>query len=134
MSPLRSIIAFLLAGVSRIPEETRIEALLAMFAGVLPDMSLEDIALAREQVITRFWTAPDIADPILDLIDGHIALRSLIGRWTLAAVPQPRPTVQLARASSSTHAMYAVTARGRGCDAPWRHESIVRLEPRRLSP
>lgn len=58
MSPLKSIIVFLLAGVSRMPGESRTETLLTIFAGVLPDMTLEEVAAAREQVIAQFWTTP----------------------------------------------------------------------------
>jgi hypothetical protein len=78
MPPLQSILEFLLSGVSRIPDAERTDALCSIFAGLLPEMSEADIAAAREQVIARFLGAPDIADPVLDLIDGHVALRTIM--------------------------------------------------------
>ncbi len=78
MYPLNSIIEFLLSGVSRIPTDERGDALCSMFAGLLPEMSESDIAAARVQVVARFWNAPEIVDPVVDLIDGHIALRSIL--------------------------------------------------------
>ncbi len=78
MYPLKSIIDFLLAGVGRIPDDERVDALLAMFAGLLPGMSPAEIIIAREQVIVRFWTEPGTAESVVDLMDGHLALRSLL--------------------------------------------------------
>lgn len=77
MYPLKSIVEFLLMGVSRIPGDEQSDALCAMFAGLLPDMSEEEIEAARQQVIVRFWASPETADPVIDLIDGHLALRGL---------------------------------------------------------
>lgn len=77
MYPLKSIIEFLLTGVSRIPIDEQPDALCSMFAGLLPDMSEDDINTARHHVVTRFWSYPDTADQVVDLIDGHLALRSL---------------------------------------------------------
>lgn len=78
MYPMKSIIEFLLSGVSRIAADEQAGALCTMFAGLLPDMKEAEIAAAREQVITRFWSQPGIADDVLNLIDGHLALRLLL--------------------------------------------------------
>ena len=83
MYPLKSIVDFMLTGVSRIPAEERIDALCSMFAGLLPDMTAADIAAARQQVVVRFWNTPEVASPVLDLIDGHVALRGLLQGITL---------------------------------------------------
>jgi hypothetical protein len=80
MYPLKSIVDFLLAGVSRIAADERPDAVCSMFAGLLPGMSEEEIAVARAQVITRFWTTPEVAEPVVDLIDGHLALRTIFAR------------------------------------------------------
>jgi hypothetical protein len=77
MYPLKSIVDFLLSGISRIPAEGRADALCSMFAGLLPDMCESDIAMAREQVIARFWDSPETADAVVNLIDGHMVLRML---------------------------------------------------------
>lgn len=66
-----------MSGVTRIPPPERVEALCSIFAGLLPEMSENEAMTAREQVIARFWAAPEVADPVVDLIDGHLALRSL---------------------------------------------------------
>jgi hypothetical protein len=78
MHPINTVIDFLLSGVCRIPSSERADALCSMFTGLLPEMSETDIVVAREQVIARFWSDPQIADPVVDLIDGHVALRGLL--------------------------------------------------------
>jgi len=85
MYPVKTIVDFLLSGVSRIPRAERIDALCSMFAGLLPEMSEADIAIAREQVIARFWGDPDISDPVVDLIDGHVALRAIVNGSSVSA-------------------------------------------------
>lgn len=77
MYPLKSIVDFLLSGISRVPTDERADALCSMFAGLLPGMSEQEIAIAREQVVTRLWASPETSDPVVDLIDGHLALRTL---------------------------------------------------------
>lgn len=77
MYPLKTIIDFLLAGVNRIPSDERTDALLTMFTGMLPNMTEEEVVAAREQVIARFWSNPDIADEVTDLLDGHLTLRHI---------------------------------------------------------
>ena len=78
MEPLRSALEFLLSGVCRFPPEQRTEALCSIFAGLLPEMNETQAMAAREQVIARFWGTPEIADSVVDLIDGHLALRVLM--------------------------------------------------------
>lgn len=77
MKPLRTVIALLLSGVSRLQAEDQGDALCSMFAGLLPEMSESDIAEARTQVVSHFWTEPEVRGPVLDLIEGHLALRAL---------------------------------------------------------
>lgn len=78
MYPLKTVIEFLLTGVTRIPAPERLEALLSLFGGLLPNMSPEEIDGARQQVIARFWTTPEVADALVDLMEGHLALRALL--------------------------------------------------------
>jgi len=77
MDPLISALEFLLSGVCRIPPEQRAQAACSILAGLLPEMTEAEAIAAREQVIARFWGSPEIADPVVDLIDGHLALRTL---------------------------------------------------------
>jgi hypothetical protein len=79
MYPLKSILEFLLSGVSRIPTDEQADALCSMLAGLLPEMSEADIIAARQQVIVRLWGSPEVIDTVIDLIDGHLALRGLFG-------------------------------------------------------
>jgi len=83
MYPLQSIIEFMLTGVGRIPPAEQPDALCNIFAGLLPEMSEDDIATARLQVAARFWNAPEVCDSVLNLIDGHLAWRALAdaGGW-----------------------------------------------------
>lgn len=78
MYPLKSILEFLLSGVSRIPTDEQADALCSMLAGLLPEMSEADIVSARQQVIVRLWGSPDVIETVVDLIDGHLALRGLM--------------------------------------------------------
>jgi hypothetical protein len=78
MYPLKTILSFLMSGVTRIAPEDRAAALCSMLAGLLPQMSEEDIAAARTQVIAQFWSCPEVADEAADLIDGHLALRAIL--------------------------------------------------------
>ena len=78
MYPLKTIIDFLLSGVGRIAANERADALCTLFAGLLPEMSEPEIATAREQVICRFWASPEVSDGVVDLIDGHVALRKIL--------------------------------------------------------
>jgi hypothetical protein len=78
MFALQTIIDCLLTGASRIPSEQRVDVLCAMFAALLPQMTDADVAIAREQVISRLWPTVDLADPLLHLIDGHLELRTLL--------------------------------------------------------
>ncbi len=77
MYPFKQIVQFLLSGVTRLPASERIETLCAIFAGMLPKMSEDDIAEVRSEVISRLWPLGDAVEPVLDLIDGHLALREL---------------------------------------------------------
>lgn len=79
MYPLKSILEFLLSGVSRIPADEQSDALCSMLAGLLPEMSEADVLAARQQVIVRLWGSPEVVETVVDLIDGHLALRGLIG-------------------------------------------------------
>jgi hypothetical protein len=78
MYPLKTILSFLISGVTRIAPDERADALCSMLAGLLPQMNEEDIVAARTQVIAQFWAAPEIADEVANLIDGHLALRAIL--------------------------------------------------------
>lgn len=78
MYPLKSILEFLLSGVSRVHVDEQADALCSMLAGLLPEMTPEDIESARHQIASRFWATPTICDQALALIDGHLILRSLL--------------------------------------------------------
>jgi hypothetical protein len=77
MYPLPTILSFLLSGVNRIAPADRKDALCSMLGGLLPQMSEAEIATARAQVIHQFWTTPQFAEEIVDVIDGHLALRAI---------------------------------------------------------
>ena len=78
MFPLQTIIDCLLAGASRLAQEHRADVLCTMLAPLLPQMTDADVAAAREQVISRLWPSVELADPVLNLIDGHLELRVLL--------------------------------------------------------
>jgi len=78
MYPLPTILSFLLSGVNRIAPADRMEALCSMLGGLLPQMSEPEIAAARAQIIHQFWTTPQFAEEIVDVIDGHLALRAIL--------------------------------------------------------
>lgn len=78
MFPLPTIIDCLLTGASRIATEQRAEVLCAMLAALLPQMTDIDVAIAREHVISRLWPTVELAEPLLNLIDGHLELRTLL--------------------------------------------------------
>jgi hypothetical protein len=82
MYPLQSIVDFLMNRVTRLPAPERTNALCGLLAGMLPQMDIPDVNLVREQVVVRFWTMPEIANPALDMIDGHLALRALLPELT----------------------------------------------------
>lgn len=84
MYPVKYILQLLLGGVERIPPGDRPDALCAMFAGLLPEMAEPDILEVRDEVIRRFWHLNPTVDPVINLIDGHLMLRSL-----LPSLPQP---------------------------------------------
>jgi len=88
MFPLQAIIDCLLAGVTRLAADQRAEVLCEMFASLLPQMTDEDVALAREQVINRLWPSIELADPLLNLIDGHLELRLLLHTLTNEDLPE----------------------------------------------
>jgi hypothetical protein len=78
MFPLHTIIDCLLTGAMHLSPDRRCDALCAMFAALLPQMTDGDVAAAREQVISRLWPSLELADPLLHLIDGHVELRLLL--------------------------------------------------------
>jgi hypothetical protein len=78
MFPLQTIIDCLLVGASRISSDQRADVLCTMLAPLLPQMTDGDVAAAREQVINRLWPSIELADPVLNLIDGHVELRALL--------------------------------------------------------
>jgi hypothetical protein len=78
MYPLPTILSFLLSGVNRIAPDERADALCSMLGGLLPQMSEADIVAARSQVVTQFWASPEFVEEIVDVIDGHLALRAIL--------------------------------------------------------
>ena len=82
MFPLQTIIDCLLVGATRISAEQRAEVLCTMLAPLLPQMTDADVAAAREQVISRLWPSVELAEPVLNLIDGHVELRTLLHTLT----------------------------------------------------
>jgi hypothetical protein len=77
MYPLETILSFLLSGVTRIAPDERLDAICSMLGGLLPQMTAGDIAAARAQVLTQFGADRDLTEEILNLIDGHLALRAI---------------------------------------------------------
>lgn len=78
MFPLQAIIDCLLTGVTRIATDQRATVLCEMFATLLPQMTDADVVAAREQVVNRLWPSIELAEPVLNLIDGHLELRLLL--------------------------------------------------------
>jgi hypothetical protein len=76
--PHKTIVEFLLSGVTRMHPRERTEAFSAMLAGLLPEMSRDDIAEVRQQVEARCWITPGMTETMLELIDGHLALREIM--------------------------------------------------------
>jgi hypothetical protein len=82
MFALQTIIDCLLAGASRISADQRADVLCTMFAALLPQMTDTDVVMAREQVVSRLWPSVELAEPLLNLIDGHVELRMLLHTLT----------------------------------------------------
>jgi hypothetical protein len=78
MYPLETILSFLLSGVTRIAPDERSDAVCSMLGGLLPEMTAGDIAAARAQVLAQFAMNRELAEEITDMIDGHLALRSIL--------------------------------------------------------
>lgn len=78
MFTLQTVIDCLLMGAMRISVEQRADVLCAMLAALLPQMTDGDVAAVREQLISRLWPSIELADPLLNLIDGHLELRVLL--------------------------------------------------------
>lgn len=78
MYPLETILSFLLSGVTRIAPDERLDAICAMLGGLLPQMTAGDIAAARAHVMAQFGADRALTEEIIDVIDGHLALRTIL--------------------------------------------------------
>jgi hypothetical protein len=78
MYPLDTILALLFSGTNRLPVAHRLDALCAMLGALLPQMNPGEIAATRARVISCFGSGTDLRDQLMDLIDGHLALRSIL--------------------------------------------------------
>jgi hypothetical protein len=76
MYPLKSILEVLLADIAQLPPGDRGESLCAMFARFLPQLSEPELRCVRGEV-SRYWHLGAAVEALVDLIDGHLALRHL---------------------------------------------------------
>ena len=68
--------------ISLLPANTRIDALLEIFVGILDAMDSSTIRSLRDQVMERFSTCGcsfDTCRLMIEFINGHLALRELAG-------------------------------------------------------
>jgi hypothetical protein len=86
MNALNSMIDALIGGVGRLPEEQRADAFCAILSEMTAAMTDYDVASVRALLLARHGQAPDMIEPALDLLDGHLALRALERR---AVAPEP---------------------------------------------
>ena len=76
MYPLKSILELLLADIAQLPPGDRGEALCATFARFLPQLSEPELKSVRAEV-SRYWHLGAAVEALVDLLDGHMALRHL---------------------------------------------------------
>jgi hypothetical protein len=77
MYPLKSILELLLADISQLPPDDRGESLCETFARFLPQLSETDLRSVRNEV-ARYWHLGAAVEALVDLIEGHLALRILL--------------------------------------------------------
>jgi hypothetical protein len=78
MRPYQTIVEFLLAGAIRIHPSERVDMVCSVFAGMLAEMVPHEIVELRWQVQAYSEIIPELTESIVDLIDGHIALREIL--------------------------------------------------------
>ena len=78
MGPYKTIVEFLLAGALRIHPSERVDMICSVFAGMLVEMLPPEILELRRQVEVYREIVPEITQGIVDLIDGHLALREIL--------------------------------------------------------
>lgn len=77
MYPIKSILELLLADISELPPGDRGETLCETFARFLPQLSELELRAVRTE-IARYWHLGAAVEALVDLIDGHLALRVLL--------------------------------------------------------
>lgn len=78
MGPYFTIVEFLLVGARRIHPSERVEMVCSVFAGMLVEMLPREILELRRQVVEFSAIAPELTPDLVDLIDGHLALREIL--------------------------------------------------------
>jgi hypothetical protein len=76
MYPLKSILELLLADIAQLAPDDRGETLCTTFARFLPQLSEPELRCLR-QAVSRYWHLGAAVEALVDLIDGHLALRHL---------------------------------------------------------
>jgi hypothetical protein len=77
MYPLKSILELLIADIAQLPPGDRGESLCDTFARFLPQLSEPELKCVRAEV-SRYWHLGAAVEALVDLIDGHLALRLLL--------------------------------------------------------
>ena len=78
MGPYHTIVEFLLVGARRIHPSDRGEMICSVFARMLVEMLPYEIVELRRQVVEYGDIAPELTPDLVDLIDGHVALREIL--------------------------------------------------------
>jgi hypothetical protein len=68
----------MLAELAALPPAQRPEAVLGLIARVIANCSPEVIAEIRAEVVRTFDTQMPVVSDVLDVIDGHLALRDAL--------------------------------------------------------
>jgi hypothetical protein len=77
MYPLKSILELLLADIARLPPTDRGDSLCNTFARFLPQLNEKELYAVRDEM-ARYWHLGAAIEALVDLIDGHLALRRLL--------------------------------------------------------
>jgi len=89
MGPYQTIVEFLLTGAFRIHPSERVDMVCSVFAGMLVEMVPDEIVELRRQVEEYREILPELTAGIVDLIDGHLALREILSD----AVEEPSKSI-----------------------------------------
>ncbi len=78
MGHYQTIVEFLLAGAFRIHPSERVDMICSVVAGMLVEMVPDEIVELRRDVLAYHEIVPELTEALVDLIDGHVALREIL--------------------------------------------------------